>query len=160
MNDFHIREARFPDDKPVALRFLMALQQYEKDFEPNRRIDDSVAEEYFGVLLRKAKANGRIFIADNAAGEALGWAVVLEETDDIYVVADERRHGYIAELYVAEEVRHQGIGRSLIRACENWARARGFKSITIGSLGDNRLAMTVYLASGYAPYATILRKYL
>ena len=49
-----IREARLPDDKPVLLGFIVALQHFEAAFESNRRIDSTFAEEYLTVLLKDA----------------------------------------------------------------------------------------------------------
>jgi GNAT superfamily N-acetyltransferase len=157
---FEIREARFPEDTPSALRFVMALQIYEQDFEPNRRIDDSVAEEYLAVLRKRAEKNGRIFIAQGDEGRALGWAVIYEDEQELYVVAEERTYGRLTELYVESDVRGKGIGRALINACEEWARGRGHKHILIGALSQNAAAMAAYQRSGYAPYAALLRKYL
>jgi len=157
---FEIREARFPEDTPSALRFVMALQIYEREFEPNRRIDDSVAEEYLAVLRKRAEKNGRIFVAQDHEGRGLGWAVIYEDAQELYVVAEERKYGRLTELYVESDVRGKGIGRALINACEEWARGRGHKHILIGALSQNAAAMAAYQRSGYAPYAALLRKYL
>jgi GNAT superfamily N-acetyltransferase len=157
---FEIREARFPEDTPAALRFVMALQNFEREFEPNRRIDEAVAEEYLAILQKRAEKTGRIFIAQNKEKDALGWAVIYEEKQELYVVAEERTYGRLTELYVESDARGKGIGRALITACEVWARARGHKHILIGALSQNAAAMAAYQRSGYAPYASLLRKYL
>jgi GNAT superfamily N-acetyltransferase len=155
-----IRDARLPDDKPAILRFIVGLQQFEKKMEPDRRTDPSVAEEFYEVLLRRLKErDGRIFIAEEH-GTTIGWAQVHEEENEIYVVPDERRFGHIAELYVAESARRRGIGRALMATCEDWARGRGLKVMTIGALAGNGHAYALYQTSGYAPYVTELRKYL
>jgi len=138
----------------------MALQKYEREFEPNRRVDSSVAEEYLAVLTKRAEKNGRIFIAQSENEKPLGWAVIYEDEQELYVVANERTYGRLTELYVEPEARGKGVGRALIGACEDWARARGHKHIIIGALSQNALAMAAYQRSGYAPYASLLRKYL
>jgi GNAT superfamily N-acetyltransferase len=157
---FEIREARFPEDTPSVLRFVMALQRYERAFEPNRRIDNSVAEDYLAVLKKRAEKNGCIFVAQDGSGHALGWAVVHEDKEETYVVAEERTYGRLTELYVESEARGKGVGGALIAACEDWARAHGHNQIIIGALSENTLAMAVYQGSGYAPYVSLLRKYL
>ncbi len=159
-SNLEIREARFPEDAPIALRFVMALQKYERDFEPDRRTDASVAEEYLAILRKQAAKNGQVFIAQSENGEALGWAVIYEDEAELYVVAEERIFGRLTELYVAPEARGKGVGRALITACEDWARARGLKHIVIGALSENALAIAAYQASGYVPYVSLLRKYL
>jgi GNAT superfamily N-acetyltransferase len=160
MTHFRIRDARLPEDKPAMLRFIMALQRVEKEIEPDRRIDEPVAEEFYDIVLRRlAERNGRIFIAE-ASGHSVGWAQAHEENNEIYVVPEERRYGHIAELYVVEEARGCGIGRALIAACENWARERALRTVTIGALSGNARAYGLYQAAGYAPYVIELRKYL
>lgn len=161
MNEFRIRQAKFPDDKDAALEFIMGSQKFEHELEPNRRLDPPVAEEHFARLAAEVtRRNGRIFIAEGPAGNRLGWGVAHERENDIFVVAEERLCGYIAELYVVEAWRGKGIGQALIRACEDWARSRGLKAMMIGVLAGNSRARRIYEASGFSPYAVELRKYL
>ncbi len=76
---FRIRDASFPDDRSAALSFIMALQHYEGGFEPDRRLDPAMADDYFAVLMRRvATKKGRIFIAEDNA-RAIGWAAFLVE---------------------------------------------------------------------------------
>jgi len=158
---FRIRAARLPEDKPAILRFILGMQHFEKAIEPDRRIDPAVEEEsYAAITERVAKRNGRILIAESASGKALGWAAALEDEQEIYVLAEERTYGYIAELYVIEEARGQGVGRALIAACEDWARDRGLKVMLIGVLARNARAHAVYGGAGFDDYVTLLRKYL
>lgn len=157
---FSIRAARFPDDEPALLSFIAGLQRHEHRFEPDRRIDPAVAEDYFAVLMKRvAEHQGRIFIAE-MGGVAIGWAVFVVEQNAIYVVEGERTYGYVAELFVNEEARGRGIGQALIKACESEGRAKGLKLMMIGVLAGNQRAGSVYTLAGYSPYATELRKYL
>jgi ribosomal protein S18 acetylase RimI-like enzyme len=156
-----IRVARLPDDKPAILGFIMGLQRFEKAIEPDRRIDPAVADEFYAVITeRVARRNGCMLIAESANGKALGWAVAYESNNEIYVHADERTYGYIAELYVIEEARRQGIGGALIGACESWAKGRALKVMIIGALTRNEAAFAAYRSAGFTDYATELRKYL
>ena len=61
---YRIRAARLPEDKPALLGFIMGLQLFENAIEPDRRIDASVAEEFYAVITdRIARKNGCILIA-------------------------------------------------------------------------------------------------
>ena len=158
---YQIRLARLPEDKPALLRFIIGLQRFEHAIEPDRRVDSDVAEEFYAIITdRIAKKNGCMLIAESSDGQALGWAAACEEDNEIYVHAEEKTYGHIAELYVIEEFRGRGIGRALIAACEDWARERGLKVIMIGVLARNPRAHSVYRGEGFADYATLLRKYL
>ena len=156
-----IREASLPQDIPAIHEFILGLQGFEHAFEPNRRLDPEVAANYFEILQKKVhEMNGAILIAENENGDPIGWAAAHEYEEETYVVPEQRRIGYIAELYVVEKARRQGVGRTLIAACEAWARGRGLSIVTIGVLPKNTRAFAVYARNGYDPYAVLLRKYL
>jgi GNAT superfamily N-acetyltransferase len=143
------------------LDFILGLQRFEHQFEPNRRLDAAVAEEYLAPLLRTvAEKGGKIFIAEDGAARPIGWGVVHEDADDIYVIASERRFAYIAELFVVEAARGMGVGRALIGASENWARAQDLGILKIGVLPGNARAKAVYERAGFEPYALRLRRKL
>ena len=156
-----IREADFVKDRDAMLGFIMDLQHFEHALEPNRRLDPPVAATYLAKLQRDvAERGGKFYIADDDSGSAIGWAVVNEADDDVYVVENERRFVYISELYVDEAARGTGVGRALIAACEAWAKTRGIAVMQIGVLAQNTRADRIYRRAGYAPYAYQLRKYL
>ena len=154
-----VREARLPADKPVILQFIMALQRYETFLEPNRRHDLEMAEEYFAVLCERSR-RGRIFLAEDGAGQPIGWSIVYEEDTEAFIRAEERRFAYLAELFVAESWRGRGVGQSLIAACEDWARQSGYSTIRIDLLARNQRAARAYAKAGYAPYCQEVRKRL
>ena len=156
---FRIRTAELPRDKPAFLGFIMDLQRFEHVFESNRRLDDTVAADYLEPLLRKVnEKGGRVFVAEDGEGATIGWGVVLEAEDDVFVIASERRYAYIAELFVAETMRGAGVGRALIAACEDWARSHGHAVMQIGVLPGNARAKAIYERAGYATYGLQLRR--
>ncbi len=156
-----IRPARLPGDKPALLSFIDGLQAFEYAFEPNRRLDATVAAEHFAKIEREiAEKGGAIFVAAGADDAPVGWAVVHENLLAGFVVEAERRTAYIAELYLVEAARGRGAGRALIQACEDWARGRGIGIVMIGVLPGNRGAHAVYRKGGYVDYAVELRKRL
>ena len=154
-----IRAARLPDDEPAILSFILGLQKFEKDFEANRRLDPTFATEHWADVSSQAAARGALFIAESG-GKAVGWAFVVEEPGDLFVEKRERRHGFVAELFVEAPARGQGHGRALIAACEDWTRLRGMTVLIVGVLTGNDKAAAVYQRDGFAPYNLFLRKYL
>lgn len=156
-----IRDMRLADDKPALLSFIDGSQAFEHNVEPNRRLDRTVAEDYLAELLNAVtERGGKVFVAQDTAGAAVGWGVVYVSNEEIFVVERERRFAYISELFVVESLRGKGIGRALIASCEDWARAHGIGIIQLGVLAGNVRARTIYSLSGYSDYALQLRKYL
>jgi GNAT superfamily N-acetyltransferase len=155
-----IRDFDAGGDTEAARDFIMGSQAFEHAFEPDRRLDPAVAEEHFAALRARVASNrGRMFVAEED-GRAIGWAVFLVDQKPAFVVAAERTHGYIAELFVVAGMRGAGAGRALIAACEDEARRLGLRQIMIGLLTENRRAAEIYARAGYGPYASELRKYL
>jgi GNAT superfamily N-acetyltransferase len=157
---FRIRDIDLPKDETAALSFIDGSQRFEYAFEPDRRLDSSVAGEHFAVLMKRvAERDGRIFIADEDS-RAVGWAVFYVEQNMLYVIEQQRTHGYIAELFVNEDARSLGVGRTLIASCEAESLRLGLRQIMIGVLAGNSRAAWIYARAGYSPYSSELRKYL
>ena len=155
-----VRIARLPDDEEAILSFIDGMQLFEHAIEPDRRIDATVAKEFFDEIVARVESRGGAVLVYEDDGARVGWAVVYRDENDIYVRSQERAFALISELFVVETARGRGIGRALIAACENWARARGLNVVMISVLRDNRRAERIYRAAGFETYYTGLRKYL
>lgn len=57
--------------------------------------------------------------------------------------------GYLAELYVAPEMRGRGLGRALMLAVIDEARERGADEILLGTSEDDRAARALYESLGF-----------
>jgi GNAT superfamily N-acetyltransferase len=155
-----IRPVRLPQDEPAILSFLHGLQDYEAGFEPDRRRDPEWAVEHWREAQHRcAERHGVMLIAEQDA-LPVGWAFAHDERAELFVIESERRHGFLAELYVLPEARGQGHGRALIEGCEAWAKDRGHKLLMVGVLAKNAQAVRAYEGTGYAPYLTLMRRYL
>jgi GNAT superfamily N-acetyltransferase len=155
-----IRDARLPQDEPVILGFIDGLQDYEAGFEPDRRRDPNFAAEHWRELQHRcAEKHGTMLIAEDG-GKPVGWAFAHDARAELYVVENDRNHGFLAELYVVPEARGKGLGRALIEACETWARERGHRLLTVGVLARNGRAIRSYEGAGYSAYGITMRRYL
>jgi aminoglycoside 6'-N-acetyltransferase I len=68
--------------------------------------------------------------------------------------------GYIPELYVASEFRGRGIGRTLIRAMEQWFREQGMEFSRIETICAYERNQSLYEAFGYELFLLDLRRKL
>ena len=57
--------------------------------------------------------------------------------------------GYVEGWFVRQEHRGKGIGRALMRAAEDWARARGCLEMASDAILDNTLSHSAHLALGF-----------
>lgn len=51
--------------------------------------------------------------------------------------------------YVDPDVRRQGLGAELVRAVEDWARARGLEELASDTTLDNAVSLKAHLALGF-----------
>jgi GNAT superfamily N-acetyltransferase len=155
-----VRDARLPQDEPAILSFIAGLQDYEAAFEPNRRRDPAFAADHWrDAQERCAQKHGTMVIAEDG-GNPVGWAFAYEEHGELFITEPERRHGFLAEIFVMPQARGKRLGRALMEACEAWSRGRGHTLLTIGVLARNARAIRAYEGSGYTPYTLLVRKYL
>lgn len=56
---------------------------------------------------------------------------------------------FIEGWYVAAESRHQGVGRRLVEAAEDWARMRGYREIASDTQLNNDISHAAHTALGY-----------
>ena len=79
------------------------------------------------------------------AGARLGFAFLEPAVD--YFSGD--RHGHVGMIAVTEAAEGRGAGAALMRAAEDWARARGYPKLTLNVFEGNRRAREVYERFGY-----------
>lgn len=90
-----------------------------------------------------------VLVAEVEQGVA-GYALLLvRDTPEVPIVAP-RRLAVLDELVVGSPYRRQGIGRSLLEACEALARERGATSLELRVWEPNTAALALYDSAGYA----------
>ena len=62
---------------------------------------------------------------------------------------DEAPCAFLEGWWVDEEMRRSGVGRALVVAVENWARARGFTELGSDALLDNTVGHQAHRALGF-----------
>lgn len=91
------------------------------------------------------RLTGPALVIAEDAGVAAGFAFLEPAVD--YFSGD--RHGHVGMIAVTEEAEGRGAGAALMRAAEEWARARGYPKLTLNVFEGNRRARNVYERFGY-----------
>ncbi len=89
-----------------------------------------------------------VFIAMRDDGSPCGFVEVGERS---YAEGCETSPvAYVEAWYVDADMRRQGVGRALLVAAEDWARAEGYSEIGSDALLDNVVSHEAHVRSGYA----------
>jgi GNAT superfamily N-acetyltransferase len=131
--EHRIRRAT-PADAPAAADIIGgALAGYGLPFEPDGRDAD--------VRLFGARADHVDLVAETDTGP-LGVASVGPHGDEGVA--------WVSKVFVAKEARGRGIGRALLAATHEAARARGYRRIGLRTRIIFREAIALYESEGYA----------
>lgn len=94
-----------------------------------------------------------VLIAEDDAGKALGFAELSIRNYAEDCVTD--RVAYLEGWYVVPGARRKGVGRALIAAAEQWARAQGCTEFGSDALIDNEISAVAHRALGFTETAQI-----
>ena len=88
-----------------------------------------------------------LFVSEDDQGDLLGFVEVSLRS---YAEGCETSPvGYVEGWYVVNKARRQGIGKQLVRAAEDWARAKGCTEMASDAVIDNHLSHTAHQRLGY-----------
>jgi len=136
-----VRSARATDAAAV-----LALA---RDFATSFVIDDGAFHRSYPALLASTQA--RLLVAE-ADGRIIGYLLGV----DHQTFFANGRVAWVEEITVEEAWRRRGVGVSLMRAFERWARARECRLVALAT----RRAAAFYTAIGYEDSAVYFRKLL
>ena len=94
--------------------------------------------------LQPGEPDALVLVADGEMGLA-GFVEVRLEYDAFSAAPQ----AYLASLAVAPEAEGQGLGRALVAAAEDWARARGLPALTLHVFAANTRARGFYASLGF-----------
>src|ERR1035438_9297204 len=110
---------------------------------------ESSLEEQLGELDSTLTSKGTaIFISHGEAGQLVDF---LESCLRSHADGCDTAHpvGFVEGWFVQEPFRHQGVGRELMRAAEEWARSRGCIEMASDTLIDNLVGQLAHEALGF-----------
>ncbi|MCI0580377.1 MAG: GNAT family N-acetyltransferase [Chloroflexi bacterium] len=85
-----------------------------------------------------------VFVAEDEQGARLGFATVSHSSH--FTGAGQ---AYMGELVTSESAEGEGVGKALVRACEQWAREQGYQILSVTTGAANERALGFYHHLGY-----------
>jgi aminoglycoside 6'-N-acetyltransferase I len=132
---FSIRRATY-EDKPDWLRMRQGLWPDAPIEYLDFDLDDRLADPSYAV-----------FVASSADGNLV--AFIEAGLRDYGEGCETTPVGYIEAWYVNEPVRGQKLGKKLVHAAEQWARAKGCSEMASDTWLENETSIAAHLKLGY-----------
>ncbi len=135
-------------DIPAVQKLHAELFTYEDAFLKlyNNNYDESAAStKYFKSRINPE--NGRIFLAEEG-GKVVGYLCAGKGVEEYREVP---RYAEIESLFVVENCRGQNVGKLLINAFKEWARAEGINRLKVEVVHSNVRSLAFYQREGFLP---------
>jgi aminoglycoside 6'-N-acetyltransferase I len=130
-----------PNDRAEWLRLLLGLhpESAEEDHVPS--VDAWLSGTSIDELIPSA-----VFVAERRDGRLGG---LLELSVRNYAEGCRGSTPYVESWFVDEDLRGAGVGRALMEAAEEWARANGSEVLASDALLENTLSHAAHRALGF-----------
>jgi len=115
----------------------------------------TAAEHEREIDARLAQTDAAFFVAERDDGTVCGFVEV--GTRPYVDGCDSSPVGYVEAWFVEPEMRRGGVGRALLDAAEEWARARGLSEIGSDTQLVNEMSRRAHMRSGYAEVDRIIQ---
>ncbi len=136
-HSFSVRAARLDDVDAVAPLF----DAYRRFFTQKQDLD--VSRSFLAERLERGES---VVLAAFDGAEAAGFLQLYPLFSSWYC----RRQWFLSDLYVAERFRARGVGRRLVRACLDHAKATGARAILVELPFSEPHLIEFYGALGFA----------
>ncbi len=154
---FIIRPVR-DDDCDALVEQFQGLNCHEEPFVGNRRLDRDGAVASLVFADKRVADNNGVRLVAEVEGQVVGHLYLTFERHGACVRDEMRDYGYVAELFVRDEMRGRGLGRALLLEAERLTRERGLGHLMLGVITGNAIAERAYARFGFKSYATDLIK--
>ena len=149
-----------PADQSALLSLIRELQAFERAIDPLLKPEADIGFEYIEALCAEIEKHGGAILVAEDQSQLVGYAAIFTSVpndDD-----DEIAYNYalVRDLSVAASHRGKGLGKRLLAACEERARAAGAERLRIMVLSQNTGAHGLYTKFGFADRLTEMEKAL
>lgn len=135
--------------RPAAAADSAGVFELAKDFAVSFA---PTADQFARSFEQLIATDAALLLVAEEAGQTVGYVLAFDHP----TLWANGNVAWIEEIAVRADRRRQGIGRRMMRDCEQWARLRGARVAALAT----RRAADVYTALGYDASATYFRKVL
>lgn len=147
-------------DRAAVRAGIVELQEFERVLEPSLPQGEGMADAYLETIFeRAAKHSGRVFVAE-VERTVVGFVAILGRVEPEAPDEEQTIHAYVSDLVVLPAYRNRGLGRRLLDAAEQFARALGTKRLDISVLSKNPAAARLYRDFGFGDFRIQMAKRL
>jgi ribosomal protein S18 acetylase RimI-like enzyme len=150
--------ALHPDDLPDLERLVAEMQDYERRLDGRLRPGSEIAEAYTNAMLAECAGHDGVVLVAELDDEVVGFIALQTSVPWEGLDYPPGSYALISDLSVTSSQRGRGVGRALLRAAEEHARAEGARDLHIHVLSDNDVAQGLYRSAGFTPYLLVLTK--
>jgi ribosomal protein S18 acetylase RimI-like enzyme len=135
-------------DREALGRYGAALMRQHHASDPRRFILTEDPERGYGrFLVSQLDDPDTLVLVAERSGRVLGY--VFATIEGISWRDLRGPGGFVHDVYVAEEARHQGIARELLRTAIDWIRSRGMRQVVLWSKSRNAAAQSLFHQLGF-----------
>ncbi len=135
---------------------VFELQKSENAFDPDTRVDGKIGKEYTKEILGEIKKNKGILLVAELKGKIVGFISGWTVKESIL----KNKYFYISDLIITEEYRGEGIGTTLLKEIEKYAKKLKLKTLRLSVQVDNHNPHHLYINSGFQDYNMEMKKEL
>jgi ribosomal protein S18 acetylase RimI-like enzyme len=139
-----------PEDVPHVLPMVAAIAQLHESWDPAKYgYRPSPQEMYRGWLASRARDRQSVFLVAEPESKLVGFIVgTIEREIPIYRV---ERFGFIHDLWVEPDYRHEGIGRQMTMLAVEKFRELGVPQVRCDTAWLNEPARKLFESCGFRP---------
>ncbi len=137
-------------DQPILGQFGAELMRQHHASDPRRFILTNRPEAGYGRFLvsQLREPDCAVLVAERS-GEVVGYVFAAIEPTSWRDLRGPC--GFIHDVFVRGDVRHQGAGRALLDAAVAWIRSRGMTQVVLWSKSRNEVAQRLFAGIGFRP---------
>ncbi|MEM9556202.1 MAG: GNAT family N-acetyltransferase [Acidobacteriota bacterium] len=149
-----------PADVRALIGLNEAVQRLHAAHEPTRFVSDPDPEEVASYFTQLFESPDRFIDIASVEGEPAGYIVYELRSMAEVVFKHPMQLLYIHQIATARRFRRCGVGRALLAAVEDFARARGIDRIELDSYAFNREAHRFFESAGFSTFKIVMDRRL